>query len=164
MKKFTASSEQLKPDPSYNSKLVSKFINCLMWEGKKSVAQRVFYDALDIISKELKTKNSKLKTVESPLEVFETAVNNVKPLLEVRSRRVGGASYQVPMQVSSKRRQSLAFRWIMQSARSKKGKPMCERLASELMDAYNGHGGAMTTRENIHRMAEANKAFAHFAW
>ena len=164
MKKFTASSEQLKPDPSYNSKLVSKFINCLMWDGKKSVAQRVFYDALDIISKELKTKNSKLKTVESPLEVFETAVNNVKPLLEVRSRRVGGASYQVPMQVSSKRRQSLAFRWIMQSARSKKGKPMCERLASELMDAYNGHGGAMTTRENIHRMAEANKAFAHFAW
>ncbi len=164
MKKFTASSEQLKPDPSYNSKLVSKFINCLMWDGKKSVAQRVFYDALDIISKELKTKNSKLKTVESPLEVFETAVNNVKPLLEVRSRRVGGASYQVPMQVSSKRRQSLAFRWIMQSARSKKGKPMCERLASELMDAYNGHGGAMTTRENVHRMAEANKAFAHFAW
>ncbi len=164
MKKFTASSEQLKPDPSYNSKLVSKFINCLMWDGKKSVAQRVFYDALDIISKELKTKNSKLKTVESPLEVFETAVNNVKPLLEVRRRRVGGASYQVPMQVSSKRRQSLAFRWIMQSARSKKGKPMCERLASELMDAYNGHGGAMTTRENIHRMAEANKAFAHFAW
>jgi len=163
-KKFTASSEQLKPDPSYNSKLVSKFINCLMWDGKKSVAQRVFYDALDIISKELKTKNSKLKTVESPLEVFETAVNNVKPLLEVRSRRIGGASYQVPMQVSSKRRQSLAFRWIMQSARSKKGKPMCERLASELMDAYNGHGGAMTTRENIHRMAEANKAFAHFAW
>ena len=164
MKKFTASSEQLKPDPSYNSKLVSKFINCLMWDGKKSVAQRVFYDALDIISKELKTKNSKLKTVESPLEVFETAVNNVKPLLEVRSKRIGGASYQVPMQVSSKRRQSLAFRWIMQSARSKKGKPMCERLASELMDAYNGHGGAMTTRENIHRMAEANKAFAHFAW
>jgi len=155
-KKFTASSEQLKPDPTYNSKLVSKFINSLMWDGKKSVAQRVFYDALDIISKKIKDA--------SPLEVFEKAVNNVKPLLEVRSKRVGGASYQVPMQVSSKRRQSLAFRWIMQSARSKKGKPMCERLASELMDAYNGHGGAMTTRENIHRMAEANKAFAHFAW
>jgi small subunit ribosomal protein S7 len=155
-KKFTASSEQLKPDPTYNSKLVSKFINSLMWDGKKSVAQRVFYDALDIISKKIKDA--------SPLEVFEKAVNNVKPLLEVRSKRVGGASYQVPMQVSSKRRQSLAFRWIMQSARSKKGKPMCERLASELMDAYNGHGGAMTTRENVHRMAEANKAFAHFAW
>jgi len=155
-KKFTASSEQLKPDPAYNSKLVSKFINCLMLDGKKSVAQRVFYDALDIISKKMKDT--------SALEVFETAVNNVKPLLEVRSKRVGGASYQVPMQVSSKRRQSLAFRWIMQSARSKKGKPMCERLASELMDAYDGHGGAMTTRENVHRMAEANKAFAHFAW
>jgi len=156
MKSWTASKKSLKPDPTYNSKLISKFINCLMWEGKKSVAQRVFYDAMDIISK-------KVKDVE-PLEVFETAVNNVKPLLEVRSRRIGGASYQVPMQVNFRRQQSLAFRWIMQSARSKKGKPMHQRLASELIDAYNGHGGAMTTRENIHRMAEANKAFAHFAW
>ncbi len=155
-KKFTASSQQLKPDPTYNNKLVSKFINCLMWDGKKSVAQRVFYDAMDVISK-------KMKDVQ-PLEVFETAVNNVKPLIEVRSKRVGGASYQVPMQVSAKRQQSLAFRWILESGRGKKGKPMCQRLASELMDAYNGHGGAMTTRENIHRMAEANKAFAHFAW
>ena len=135
-----------------------------MTDGKKSVAQRVFYDAMDIIAKELKTKNSKLKTVADPLEVFQTAINNVKPLIEVRSKRVGGASYQVPMQVSSKRRQSLAFRWILQSARAKKGSAFCERLASELIDAYNGHGGAMTTRENIHRMAEANKAFAHFAW
>jgi small subunit ribosomal protein S7 len=155
-KKWTASSEQLKPDPRYNSKLVSKFVNCLMWDGEKSVAQRVFYDAMDIISERMKDAE--------PLDVFETAVNNVKPLLEVRSRRVGGASYQVPMQVNSKRQQSLAFRWILQSARSKKGKPMRERLASELADAYNGHGGAMTTRENMHRMAEANKAFAHFAW
>ena len=155
-KKFTASSQQLKPDPTYNNKLVSKFINCLMWDGKKSVAQRVFYDAMDVVSK-------KMKDVQ-PLEVFETAVNNVKPLIEVRSKRVGGASYQVPMQISAKRQQSLAFRWILESARGKKGKPMCQRLASELMDAYNGHGGAMTTRENIHRMAEANKAFAHFAW
>ncbi len=155
-KKFTASSQQLKPDPTYNSKLVSKFINCLMWGGKKSVAQRVFYDAMDVMSK-------KMKDVQ-PLEVFETAVNNVRPLIEVRSKRVGGASYQVPMQVSSKRQQSLAFRWILESARGKKGKPMCQRLASELMDAYDGRGGAMTTRENIHRMAEANKAFAHFAW
>jgi len=127
-----------------------------MWEGKKSVAQRVFYDAMDIISK-------KVKDVE-PLDVFETAINNVKPLLEVRSKRIGGASYQVPMQVNTKRQQSLAFRWIIQSARAKKGKPMCERLAAELIDAYNRHGGAMTTRENVHRMAEANKAFAHFAW
>jgi len=155
-KKFTASSEQLKPDPKYNNKLVSKFINCLMWDGKKSVAQRVFNDAMDVISK-------KVKDV-SALDVFETAVNNVKPLIEVRSKRVGGASYQVPMQINSKRQQSLAFRWILQSARGKKGKPMCERLASELVDAYNKHGGAMTTRENIHRMADANKAFAHFAW
>ena len=155
-KKFTASSQQMKEDTKYNSKLVSKFINCLMWEGKKSVAQRVFYDAMDIVSK-------KVKDV-SELEVFEKAVNNVRPMIEVRSKRVGGSSYQVPMQVNAKRQQSLAFRWILLSARSKKGKPMCERLASELIDAYNKQGGAMTTRENIHRMAEANKAFAHFAW
>lgn len=155
-KKWTASSQQLKPDPRYHSKLVSKFVNSLMWEGKKSTAQRVFYDAMEIACK-------KVKDVE-PLEIFESAVNNVKPLLEVRSKRVGGASYQVPMQVGSKRQQSLAFRWIIQSARSKKGKPMAQRLAAELVDAYNGQGGAMTTRENVHRMAEANKAFAHFAW
>jgi small subunit ribosomal protein S7 len=155
-KKWTASAEQLKPDPRYNSKLVSKFVNNLMLDGKKSVAQQVFYDAMDIAAK-------KVKDVQ-PLELFERAVNNVKPLLEVRSKRVGGASYQVPMQVRASRQQSLAFRWIIQSARSKKGKPMCERLAAEIVDAYNEQGGAMTTRENIHRMAEANKAFAHFAW
>ncbi len=155
-KKFTASSETLKPDPKFNSKLVSKFINCLMWEGKKSTAQQMFYDAMDMVV-------SKIKDVP-PLEVFETAINNVKPVLEVRSKRVGGASYQVPMQVSPRRQQSLAFRWILLSARSKKGKPMAERLAAELGDAFNKQGGAMTTRENVHRMAEANKAFAHFAW
>jgi small subunit ribosomal protein S7 len=155
-KKFTASKEQLKPDPRYSSKLVAKFINCLMWDGKKSVAEKVFYDAMEIAVK-------KEKGVE-PLDLFETAVNNVKPLLEVRSKRIGGASYQVPMQVNARRQQSLAFRWILQSARGVKGKPMCQRLAAELTDAYNGRGGAMTTRENIHRMAEANKAFAHFAW
>jgi small subunit ribosomal protein S7 len=155
-KKFTASSEQLKPDPRYNNKLVSKFINCLMWDGKKSTAQKVFYDAMDLIDKRVEDSGA--------LDVFEKAINNVKPMIEVRSRRVGGASYQVPMQVNSKRQQSLAFRWILASARSKKGKPMSERLASELIDAFNEHGGAMTTRENVHRMAEANKAFAHFAW
>ncbi len=155
-KKFTASSSQLKPDPQYNSKLISKFVNCLMLDGKKSVAQRVFYDAMGIIGK-------KINDTE-PLDVFEKAINNAKPMIEVRSKRVGGSSYQVPMQVSPKRQQSLAFRWILQSARGKKGKPMCERLASELIDAYKETGGAMTTRENIHRMAEANKAFAHFAW
>lgn len=155
-KKFTASSWQLKPDAKYDSKLVAKFVNCMMWDGKKSIAYKVFYDAMDIIGKRVKDV--------PPLEVFEAAIGNVKPMLEVRSKRVGGASYQVPMQVNSKRQQSLAFRWILQSARSKKGKPMSERLASELMDAYNERGGAMTVRENIHRMAEANKAFAHFAW
>jgi len=155
-KKFTASNQQLMPDPKYGSKLVSKFINCLMWDGKKSTAQMVFYDAMDIISEKVKDAGA--------LEVFEKAINNVKPMIEVRSKRVGGASYQVPMQVNSKRQQSLAFRWILASARSKKGKPMGQRLASELLDAYNESGGAMTTRENIHRMAEANKAFAHFAW
>ena len=155
-KKFTRSSQQLKPDPGFGSKLVSKFINALMLDGKKSTAQHVFYDAMDIIGQKIADSQ--------PLEVFEKAINNVRPLIEVRSKRVGGASYQVPMQVSSKRQQSLAFRWILQSARGKKGKPMCQRLASELMDAYNDTGGAMTTRENVHRMAEANKAFAHFAW
>jgi len=155
-KKFTASSSQLKPDPKFNSKLVSKFINCLMLDGKKSVAQRVFYDALDIIGDKVKDA--------APQEIFEKAISNVKPQLEVRSKRVGGSSYQVPMQVKSSRQQALAFRWILQSARGKKGKPMCQRLASELLDAYKETGGAMTTRENVHRMAEANKAFAHFAW
>ena len=155
-KRFTASEAQLKPDPVYNSKLVSKFVNCLMLDGKKSIAQKVFYDAMDVIKK-------KVKDVE-PLEVFETAINNVRPMLEVRSKRVGGASYQVPMQVRSKRQRSLAFRWILAAARGKKGKPMKIRLATELMDAYKKEGNAMTTRENVHRMAEANKAFAHFAW
>ena len=155
-KKWTKSNEQLKGDPRYNSKLVSKFINSLMQQGKKSIAQKVFYDAMDIISKTVKDATA--------LEVFEKAVNNVKPMIEVRSKRVGGSSYQVPMQVNSKRQQSLAFRWILQSARAKKGKPMHQRLASELMDAFNAKGDAMTIRENIHRMAEANKAFAHFAW
>lgn len=155
-KKFTASQKQLQPDAKYNSKLAQKFINTMMWQGKKSVTQKIFYDAMAIIAK-------KVMDVE-PLELFETAVNNVKPYVEVRSKRVGGASYQVPMPVNSKRQQSLAFRWLIASARSKKGKPMSDRLASELIDAYNKQGGAMTTRENIHKMAEANKAFAHFAW
>ena len=155
-KKFTASNQQLKPDPVYNSKLVSKFINCLMYGGKKNITQKVFYDAMNIMSQKVKDVG--------PLEMFEAAINNVKPLLEVRSKRVGGASYQIPMQVNSKRQQSLAFRWIIQSARAKKGTSMSQRLAAELIDAYNRHGGAMTLRENVHKMAEANKAFAHFAW
>ncbi len=155
-KKFTASSQQLKPDAVYNSKLVAKFVNCLMWDGKKSIAYKVFYDAMKQIEK-------KIKDVP-PLEVFETSIENVKPLLEVRSKRVGGASYQVPMQVRPKRQQALAFRWILAASRGKKGKPMAIRLSTELLDAYRKEGTAMTTRENVHRMAEANKAFAHFAW
>lgn len=155
-KKFTASAKQLKPDPKYDSKLVAKFVNCLMWKGKKSVAQCIIYDAMEIVGKRIGDV--------SPLEAFEAAINNVKPLIEVRSKRVGGASYQVPMQVSSSRQQALAFRWILAAARAKKGKPMAQRLAEEFSAAYKKEGTAMTTRENVHRMAEANKAFAHFAW
>lgn len=155
-KRFTKSEEQLRPDARYNNKLVSKFINCLMWDGKKGVATRVFYDAMDAVAKRVKDK--------PPLEVFETAVDNVRPNLEVRSKRVGGSNYQVPMQVGRRRQQSLAIRWIITAAREKKGRPMSQRLAQELVDAYNREGTAMTTRENIHRMAEANRAFAHFAW
>jgi small subunit ribosomal protein S7 len=155
-KKFTASEDILKPDPRFNSKLVSKFINCLMWAGKKSVAQKIFYDAMEIAGK-------KMKEVP-PLELFETAVNNVKPFVEVRSRRVGGANYQVPMQVNRRRQQSLAFRWILEACRDAGGRPMSARLADELMAAYKKEGKAITTRENTHRMADANKAFAHFAF
>jgi small subunit ribosomal protein S7 len=155
-KKATASLEQLKPDPKFNSKLAGKFINCLMWQGKKSVAQNIFYDAMDIIAEKEKSK--------PPIEVFETALNNVKPMIEVRSKRVGGASYQVPMQISSKRQQSLAIRWVLEATRKAKGKAMSKRLAAELLEAYQGKGGAMMTRDNVHKMADANKAFAHFAW
>ncbi len=155
-KKFTASEKMLKPDSRFNSKLVSKFINCLMWDGKKSVAQKVFYDAMDIAKE-------KLKDVP-PLELFETAINNIKPFVEVRSRRVGGANYQVPMQVNRKRQQSLAFRWLLAACRADGGRPMSHRLADELLAAYRKEGKAMNTREQTHRMADSNKAFAHFAW
>jgi len=156
MGRFTASKKQLVPDPVHGSLLASKFINCLMWDGKKSTAQRVFYDALEIIGK-------KIQDAE-PIDVFTQAVENVKPNIEVRSKRVGGASYQVPMQVNRIRQQSLAIRWILMAVREKKGRATCEKLANELLSAYNREGAAMTRRENVHRMAEANKAFAHFAW
>ena len=155
-KKWTASAKQLKPDPRHGSKLAGKFINCIMLGGKKSVAQRLFYDALEIIGKRIKDV--------PPFEVFEIAISNVKPSIEVRSRRVGGANHQVPMQVSPKRQQALAFRWIIQATRAIKGRTTAEALAAELYAAYNKEGSAMTARENIHRMAEANRAFAHFAW
>ena len=156
MGRFTVSREKLSPDPRHGSLLASKFINSMMWAGKKSVAQNVFYGALDIIKQ-------KISDAE-PIEVFTQAVENVKPNIEVRSKRVGGASYQVPMQVNRNRQQSLAIRWLLLACREKKGRPMSEKLAAELMAAYNREGAAMTRRENVHRMAEANKAFAHFAW
>ena len=156
MGRITASRKMLAPDPRYRSLLASKFMNCLMHNGKKAVAQNVFYGALDLIHK-------KIPDVE-PIEVFTRAVENVKPDIEVRSRRVGGASYQVPMQVNRNRQQSLAIRWILMACREKKGRPMEQKLADELMAAYNREGAAMTRRDNVHRMAEANKAFAHFAW
>ena len=156
MGRITASRKQLVGDPKHGSLLASKFINCLMWDGKKSVAQKVFYDALDILGK-------KVPDVE-PIEVFTQAVENIKPNIEVRSKRVGGASYQVPMQVGRVRQQSLAIRWLLMAIREKKGRPVAEKLATEVLAAYNREGAAMTRRENVHRMAEANKAFAHFAW
>ncbi len=155
-KKFTASEEMLKPDPRYNSKLVSKFINCLMWGGKKATAMRLFYGAMDQIKKRMPDAN--------PIDVFTQAVENIKPTVEVRSKRVGGATYQVPMQVNKRRQQSLAFRWIIGACREAGGRPFADRLADELMAAYRKEGKAMQTRENTHRMADANKAFAHFAW
>lgn len=155
-KKFTASEDMLKPDPRYNSKLVSKFINCLMWQGKKTVAQKIVYDAMDQVAKQVKDVPT--------LELFETAINNIKPYVEVRSRRVGGANYQVPMQVNKRRQQSLAFRWLLAACRDEGGRPMSQRLANELMAAFRKEGKAMNTREQTHRMADANKAFAHFAW
>ena len=155
-KRFTASAKKLQPDPRYGSKLVAKFVNCLMRGGAKSVTYRVFYGAMDIVAKRVSD--------EPPLKVFEAAVENVKPLIEVRSRRVGGATYQVPQQVSKNRQQTLAIRWILVAVRSRTGRSMAVRLADELMAAYRKEGTAMTQRENIHRMAEANKAFAHFAW
>jgi small subunit ribosomal protein S7 len=156
MGRITSSRTQLKPDPRFGSILAAKFVNCLMWDGKKTTAYRVFYDALEDLKKRVPDKE--------PIEVFHDAVENVKPQIEVRSKRVGGASYQVPMQVSRARQQSLAIRWILMAVREKKGRPAHLKLADELFSAYKREGTAMTRRENTHRMAEANKAFAHFAW
>jgi len=155
--RITRSDAQLQPDPKYGNKTLARFINCLMYGGKKSVAQRVVYDAMEEIEK-------RTKGAPTAIEVFEKAIQNVRPEVEVRSKRVGGANYQVPMQVSRKRQQSLAFRWILEACRSEKGKPMSARLSKELMDASKNEGKAVATRENTHRMADANKAFAHFAW
>ncbi len=156
MGKITASRTMLKPDPRHSSMLAGKFINCLMLDGKKTTAQIVFYDALEEIGKRIPDSE--------PIQVFESAIENVKPYIEVRSKRVGGASYQVPMQVNRARQQSLAIRWLLGAVRDKKGRPMHLKLADELVAAYKKEGVAYTKRENTHRMADANKAFAHFAW
>ncbi|MHC5008705.1 MAG: 30S ribosomal protein S7 [Planctomycetota bacterium] len=161
--RITKSDQQLRPDPRFHDKVLAKFINCVMHDGKKAVAQRLVYSALDLIQVRL-DEDKPEGLPNTAVEVFHQAIDNVKPAVEVRSRRVGGANYQVPMSVSSRRRISLAFRWILQSARGEKGKPMAHRLARELYDAARREGKAISTRENTHRMAEANKAFAHFAW
>ncbi len=161
--RITKSEQQLRPDPRFNDKVLAKFINCVMYAGKKAVAQRVVYSALDEIQARL-DKEKPEGAPETAIEVFRQAIDSVKPGVEVRSKRVGGANYQVPIPVKPRRRQSLAFRWIITAARDEKGKPMSRRLARELYGAAKREGKAITTRDNTHRMAEANKAFAHFAW
>jgi small subunit ribosomal protein S7 len=146
---------EILPDPVYNSKLVSKFINTIMRHGKKTVAEKICYGAFDII---------KAKTGNDPLKVFKTALENVKPVIEVKPRRVGGATYQVPVDVRPQRRIALAFRWIIGFAKKRSGKSMKEKLAAELIDAANNTGASVKKREDTHKMAEANKAFAHYRW
>lgn len=143
-----------RPDSVYKSEAISRFINTVMWDGKKDTARTVVYDALEIIKKGEK----------DPLETFETAIRNISPLMEVRSRRVGGANYQVPREVPQQRRVSLAYRWLISAARAKKGKPMADKLAAEILAAANNEGEAIKKKDEMHRMADANKAFAHFAW
>jgi small subunit ribosomal protein S7 len=143
------------PDPLYSSTLITKFINCMMEKGKKSVSEGIFYGALDVIKERAK---------EDPVKVFKKALDTVKPVLEVKSRRVGGATYQVPIEVSQDRRTSLAIRWVISNARGRSEKTMREKLAGEILDASNNRGGAIKKKEDTHRMAEANKAFAHYRW
>ena len=143
------------PDPRFHSEVISKFINSIMYDGKRSTAEKILYDALD----KIKSKNN-----EDPLKIFNTAISNVKPNLECRSRRVGGATYQVPVEVKSKRAQALAIRWLVESARKRKDKHMSDKIFNELYDAYEKKGAAVKKREDVHKMAESNKAFAHFRW
>ncbi|MBD71467.1 30S ribosomal protein S7 [Candidatus Poribacteria bacterium] len=146
---------EILPDPQYNSKLVAQFVNVMMRSGKKSISQRILYDSFDIIEQ---------KSSEDGLVVFRQAINNAKPLLEIRSRRVGGATYQVPVDVRPERRTTLAIRWLIQAARGRNDKTMAERVAGEIIDAFNNQGGAMRRKDEQARMAEANRAFAHFRW
>ncbi len=155
MRKKRAVKRDVLPDPIYNSKLVTKLINSIMLDGKKGIAQKILYNAFDMV---------KEKTNQEPMEVFEKAMENIKPALEVKSRRVGGANYQVPIEVKADRSQALALRWLVQYARLRGGHSMAENLANEIIDASNGVGAAVKKREDTHRMAEANKAFAHYRW
>ena len=155
-RKYDSPDRFLKPDPKYDSKLVSKFINSLMYSGKKNAARKLFYECMDIIAKKASDAD--------PIEVFNQAINNIKPVVEVRSKRVGGATYQVPIEVKRARQQNLAFRWLLEITRGRKGRPMAECLADELLQAYNREGATITKRENTHKMADANKMNAHFAW
>ena len=155
MRRRRAQKRLIDPDPRYGDLLVAKFINVVMECGKKSIAERIVYDALDIV---------KEKTAKEPLEVFRAALDNVRPLLETKSRRVGGATYQVPVSVSEDRGYSLALRWIRSYSRERKGKPMHEKLAQEIIDGFNKTGPSIKKREDMHKMAEANRAFAHYRW
>jgi small subunit ribosomal protein S7 len=146
----------LKPDPRFGSKLASKIINKVMLDGKKFAAQRILYDAMDVVC-------SKVEGAE-PAEILQQVIDNIKPHVEVRSKRVGGATYQVPREINRRRQQSLAIRWLVDAARAKRGKPMARRLAEEIFDAYNNQGAAVTKKENVHKMADANSAYSHFAW
>lgn len=154
MRRARAKKRDITPDPRYKSVTVARFINYIMERGKKNVARKIVYDTLDFIKEKTKT---------DPTVIFDKAVKNVSPVLEIKAKRIGGANYQIPMEVRGERRQMLAFRWILDAAKRKKGKPMYQRLASELLEASKGEGSAIKHRSNVHRMAEANKAFAHFA-
>ncbi|MCM8820086.1 MAG: 30S ribosomal protein S7 [Candidatus Omnitrophica bacterium] len=155
MRRRRAPKRELKPDPKYNSPIVGHFINLIMRDGEKSLAQKIVYEAFDIIAKKLN---------QDPIKIFNTSLENARPKLEVRPRRIGGATYQVPMEVSPERGMSIALRWMRDIARSKKGKPMSEKLVDEIIAAYKNEGAVIKKKEDTHKMAEANKAFAHFKW
>ncbi|PRX26201.1 small subunit ribosomal protein S7 [Orenia metallireducens] len=157
MRKNRAQVREITPDPIYNSKLVSRFINSIMIDGKKSLAEKIFYDAMTTIQE-------KVEEEDDAMEILKTALNNVMPVLEIKSKRVGGANYQVPVEVSNRRRVTLGLRWIVDAARKRSERTMVERFANEIVDAYNEQGGAFKKKEEVHRMAEANKAFAHYRW
>jgi small subunit ribosomal protein S7 len=154
-RKHKAETRDVLPDPKYGDVLVTKFVNCLMYDGKKSTAENIFYGALDLVEQ---------KTSEEGIKIFKKAMNNVKPAVEVKSRRIGGATYQVPVEVRPARKQSLAIRWLREYSRERSGRSMVEKLADEIIDAANNRGGAVKKREDVYKMAEANKAFAHLKW